>query len=151
MGKKQVVQKTKEEVAEEAKRIETKRAERISKTAGSKKISKGKIYIKVSYNNTFITVTDIKGNVIAWMTAGSLGFSGPKKSTPFAASRVAEAIAEKLRRTGPLDVEVYIRGIGGGRGSAIRTLASRGFNISMIKDITPIPHNGPRAKKPRRV
>lgn len=150
MGKKQVVQKTKEEIAAEAKKIEEKSAKQVSK-GGKRKIEKGRIYIKISYNNTFISVTDTQGNLIAWMTAGSLGFSGPKKSTPFAASKVAEAIAEKLRRTGPFDVEIYVKGIGGGRDSAIRALATRGFNISAIKDVTPIPHNGPRAKKVRRV
>ncbi len=150
MGKKQIVEKTKEEIAAEARHVESKRAERVSKGA-KKKIEKGRIYIKASYNNTFVAVTDTEGNMLAWMTAGSLGFSGPKKATPFAASKVAEAIAEKLQRTGPFEVEVYARGIGSGRDSAIRTLAAKGFNITAIKDVTPIPHNGPRRKKPRRV
>jgi small subunit ribosomal protein S11 len=98
-----------------------------------------------------ITVTDEKGNVLTWMSAGSLGFSGPKKSTPFAAAKVAEAIAQKLEKTGPLNVEILVRGVGGGRDSAVRTLAAKGFNILAIKDVTPIPHNGPRPPKVRRV
>lgn len=152
MGKKQVVAKTKEEIVEEQKQIEEKRAKQISKAAKFKgKIEKGRIYIKASYNNTFISVADEKGNILAWMTAGSLGFSGPKKATPFAASKVAEAIAEKLSKTGPFKVEVYVKGIGGGRDSAIKTLAAKGFEITAIKDVTPIPHNGPRPPKVRRV
>lgn len=150
MGKKQVAQKTKEEIAEEARLVEEKRVARVSKKSG-KKIAKGRVFIKASYNNTFITVTDVKGNVVVWMTAGSLGFSGPKKATPFAASKVAEAIAEKLQKTGPTEIEIYIKGIGGGRDSAIKTLASRGFEITAIKDVTPIAHNGPRPPKVRRV
>ncbi|MEX0690124.1 MAG: 30S ribosomal protein S11 [Candidatus Paceibacterota bacterium] len=151
MGKKQIVQKSKEEVAQEAKVIEEKSAKQVSKTAKKGKIKKGKVYIKASYNNTFVSVTDESGNMIAWMTAGSLGFSGPKKATPFAASKVAEAIAEKLSRTGPFEVDVFVKGIGGGRDSAIKTLASKGFEIKSISDITPLPHNGPRPPKPRRV
>ena len=98
-----------------------------------------------------ITMTDDKGNVITWMSAGGIGFSGPKKATPFAASRVAEAIAEKVQKSGPVDIEVFVKGVGSGRDQAVRALASRGFNITALRDITPIPHNGPRPKKPRRV
>jgi small subunit ribosomal protein S11 len=85
------------------------------------------------------------------MSAGSLGFSGPKKATPFAASKVAEAIAEKVKRSGPMNVEIVLRGIGKGRDSAMRTLTAKGFNITGIRDMTPIPHNGPRPRKVRRV
>ncbi|OGG40125.1 30S ribosomal protein S11 [Candidatus Jorgensenbacteria bacterium RIFCSPLOWO2_01_FULL_45_25b] len=121
------------------------------KQSGKRKHDRGKIYVQATYNNTMMTVTDEKGNVVTWMSAGSLGFSGPKKATPFAASKVAEAIAEKTQKTGPINVEVYVKGVGSGRDSAIRALASKGFQISLLKDITPIPHNGPRQKKPRRV
>ncbi|HMB17453.1 MAG TPA: 30S ribosomal protein S11 [Candidatus Paceibacterota bacterium] len=151
MGKKQVVEKSKEEIAKEQRKIEEKRAKQISKGSKKRKIKKGKVYIKASYNNTFINVTDNEGNTIAWMSAGSLGFSGPKKATPFAASKVAGAIAEKLSRTGPFEVEVFVKGIGPGRDSAIKTLASKGFDIKAIADTTPIPHNGPRPRKSRRV
>ncbi|MDO8574363.1 MAG: 30S ribosomal protein S11 [bacterium] len=117
----------------------------------NKKIQAGRIYIKASYNNTIVTVTDTKGDVLAWVTAGSLGFSGPKKATPFASSKTVAAIAEKLKNTGPIDVEVIVKGVGGGRDSAIRSLINHGFNITTLRDITPIPHNGPRPKKPRRI
>ena len=120
------------------------------KTTG-KKIMRGRVYISASYNNTLITVTDENGNAIAAATAGSLGFSGPKKATPFAASKVIAAIAEKIKKTGLVDIEVIVRGVGGGRDSAVRSLANQGFNILSIKDVTPIPHNGPRPRKVRRV
>ena len=97
-----------------------------------------------------ITVTDENGGVIAWATAGSLGFSGPKKATPFAATKVTSAIVEKVAKTGPHSVDLFVSGIGPGRDSAIRSLASSGFDIKSISDVTPIPFNGPRAKKPRR-
>jgi len=98
-----------------------------------------------------MTVTDLRGNVLTWLSAGSIGFSGPKKATPFAASKVAEAVAEKLERFAPASVEVLIRGVGRGRDAAVRTLAGRGLNIVSLRDVTPIPHNGPRPKKVRRV
>ena len=150
MGKKRVAQKTKEEMIKEGEAVES----AISKGAGksgARKHESGNIYIQASYNNTIITVTDIRGDVLTWMSAGSLGFSGPKKSTPFAASKVAEAIAEKVYKTGPGSVDVFVKGVGSGRDSAVRSLANKGFNIQRIKDITPIPHNGPRRKKARRV
>lgn len=148
MGKKKIVQKGEAaaapkngEPAAGAEKQETSRA----------RIERGRIYVNASYNNTVFTVTDEKGNVVAWLSAGSLGFSGPKKATPFAASKVAEAIAEKVKRYGPTNVEVYVRGVGRGRDAAVRTLAAKGFVILAIKDVTPIPHNGPRPRKTRRV
>lgn len=115
------------------------------------KFNEGKIFIQSTYNNTIMTVTDKSGNVIAWMSAGSLGFSGPKKATPFAASKVAEAIVQKIEKTGPSTVEICVRGVGSGRDSAVRSFASRGLNITAIKDVTPIPHNGPKPPKTRRI
>ena len=112
---------------------------------------RGRVYVQASFNNTIVTVTDAKGNVITWMSAGSIGFTGPKKATPFAASKIIEAIAEKVKKSGPSVVDVYIRGIGKGRDSAIRTLAAKGFTVNSIKDVTPIPHNGPKPRKVRRV
>ena len=125
-----------------------------SKTTGrsvSKKFERGRVYIKASYNNTTITITDDKGNVIAWNSAGALGFSGPKKATPFAAAKIVAALAEKIQKSGPFTVQVYVSGIGGGRDSALRSLANRGFAILSIRDVTPVAHNGPRPRKVRRV
>lgn len=149
MGKKKVIQQTQEEALQESAKQEV----AMSKVKVSKKksITKGKIFIKASYNNTLITVTDDKGNAIVASSAGALGFSGPKKATPFAASKIVAAITEKLKKTGLSDVDIYVRGIGSGRDSAIRSFANQGFNILSIKDVTPIPHNGPRPKKVRRV
>ena len=117
----------------------------------SKSIDSGRVYINVSFNNTMITVTDQNGNVVTWGSAGSLGFSGPKKATPFAAQKVVATIAEKIAKTGPFNVDVIVSGVSVGRDSAIRSLINHGFNISSIKDVTPIPHNGPKPKKVRRV
>lgn len=117
----------------------------------SRKVGEGRVYINASYNNTTITVTDLQGNVLAWASAGSLGFSGPKKATPFASSKVIAAIAEKIQATGPHDLQIIVKGIGSGRDSAIRSLINHGFNILSIKDATPVPHNGPRPPKTRRV
>lgn len=119
--------------------------------ARAKKVQEGRVYINASYNNTVITVTDMTGNVLTWASAGSLGFSGPKKATPFASSKVIAAIAEKIQVTGPQDIYIIAKGIGSGRDSAIRSLINHGFNILSIKDATPIPHNGPRPAKVRRV
>lgn len=116
-----------------------------------KKISHGKVYINASYNNTIVSVTDEKGNLIAWATAGSLGFSGPKKATPFAASKIMAVVTEKLKAAGATDLDVIVRGVGSGRDSAVRSLLNQGFNILSIRDVTPVPHNGPRPRKTRRV
>lgn len=117
----------------------------------SKKVDEGMVYVNASYNNTVITVTDLQGNVLAWSSAGALGFAGPKKATPFASSKVIATIAEKLKATGPHKVGVVVKGVGGGRDSAIRSLINQGFDVLSIKDATPIPHNGPRPRKVRRV
>ena len=117
----------------------------------TKKVEEGRVYINASYNNTIVSVTDNKGGVLAWVTAGSLGFSGPKKATPFAASKVVAALAEKLKKLGLLNVEIFVKGVGSGRDSALRSFVNQVFNILSIKDVTPIPHNGPRPPKARRV
>lgn len=142
MGKKKVATQTGDVLAEGKAP-----AEKVS----SRKVEQGKVYVNTSFNNTMITVTDEKGAVLAWGSAGSLGFTGPKKATPFAASKIVAMLAEKLKRTGPVNVEVIIRGIGGGRDSALRSLVNQGFNVLSVRDMTPIPHNGPRPKKVRRV
>jgi len=150
MGKKKVAKKTGEEILKESESVSTAVSEKTGQFA-KHKIENGCIYIQASYNNTIITVTDEKGNVVTWISAGSLGFSGPKKATPFAASRVAEAIAEKIKRSGPFNVHILIRGIGRGRNAAVKSLIAKGLNILSMKDVTPIPHNGPKPPKVRRV
>lgn len=119
--------------------------------AGSLAGKDGRIYIFSSYNNTILTLTDLEGRVLTWLSAGSIGFKGTKKSTPYAASKVAEALTERLKKLGIEKVQIFVKGIGSGRESAIRSIAARGLEITMIKDITPIPHNGPRPPKTRRV
>jgi len=126
-------------------------AEKATAPKRSKKIASGRVYVNASYNNTVITVTDKDGNVVTWATAGSVGFSGPKKATPFAASKIVAVLTEKLRNLGMSELEVYAKGIGGGRDSAIRSLINNGFNVVSIRDVTPIPHNGPKPPKVRRV
>lgn len=115
-----------------------------------KKLSSGIVFIRATYNNTRVTFTDKKGNVIMWASSGNLGFKGAKKGTPFAASKVSELIVDKAKMIGVNEVDVEISGVGGGRESALRTVGAK-VDISSIKDTTPIPHNGPRPKKPRRV
>lgn len=150
MGKKKVAAKSQEELVKKSEAVSATMAGKAA-THISTHVAHGRIYVHASYNNTMITVTDDHGAVVAWMSSGSLGFSGPKKATPFAASKVAEAIAEKVKKSGPVNVEIFVRGIGKGRDSAIRTLAARGFTVEGVKDVTPVPHNGPRPRKVRRV
>ena len=108
-------------------------------------------YVQCSFNNTIVSITDDHGGVIAWASAGSVGFKGTKKGTPFAAQVTAERCANKAKESGVRQVTVFVRGPGSGRETAIRALQAAGFNISMIRDVTPIPHNGCRPPKPRRV
>ena len=150
MGKKKITKQSAEEALKESAVLESAISKEKSK-AVAKKFENGRIYINCSYNNTVISITDDKGNLIAWSSAGSLGFSGPKKATPFAASKIVATLAEKLRKSGPVNVGVFLNGVGGGRDSALRSLVNHGFNILGIKDVTPMPHNGPRSKKVRRV
>lgn len=151
MGKKKVIQKTEEQIIKESEVVEKEAAKTTSKQTGSKKIETGKVFINASYNNTLITVTDKNGNVIFWVSSGSLGFSGPKKATPFAASKAVAALAEKMKKTGFNNLEIVVKGVGSGRDSAIRSFSNQGFNIVSVKDVTPVPHNGPRPPKVRRV
>lgn len=150
MGKKKVIKQTGEEALKETTKVEAALVKTGGKTSG-KQLIKGAVYIKATFNNTIVTVTDAVGNTITWASAGSIGFAGPKKATPFAASKVISAIAEKLKKTGLSSVDIFVSGVGSGRDSAIRSLANQGFNITSIRDITPIPHNGPRPPKVRRV
>jgi small subunit ribosomal protein S11 len=116
-----------------------------------KNISTGVVHIQSTFNNTIVTITDSGGNVLAWSSAGVQGFKGSRKSTPFAAQMAAEDAAKKAREHGLKTVEVYVKGPGPGRESALRALQATGFNVVMIKDVTPIPHNGCRPPKRRRV
>lgn len=116
-----------------------------------KKLDSGILHIQSSYNNTRVSLTDTKGDVICWSSSGSLGFKGAKKGTPYAAAQVGEIIGEKAKLMGVRDVDVVIKGVGGGRESSVRAFAGKGINLKTITDETPIPHGGPTPKKPRRV
>ena len=116
-----------------------------------KNIEKGAAHISATFNNTIITITDVNGNAISWASAGELGFKGSRKSTPFAAQSAAEAAGKAAMEHGLKSVEVYVKGPGSGREAAIRALQSAGLEVNMIKDVTPIPHNGCRPPKRRRV
>ena len=116
-----------------------------------KNIANGIVHIQSTFNNTIVTITDSGGNVVAWSSAGVQGFKGSRKSTPFAAQLAAEDAAKKAKEHGMRTVEVYVKGPGPGRESALRALQATGFNVVMIKDVTPIPHNGCRPPKRRRV
>jgi small subunit ribosomal protein S11 len=128
----------------QAKKTTTRRRER-------KNIDKGQAHIHSSFNNTIVTITDVQGNAISWASSGGLGFKGSRKSTPFASQMAAETAAKAAMEHGLKSVEVYVKGPGSGREAAIRALQTAGLEISMIKDVTPIPHNGCRPPKRRRV
>lgn len=121
------------------------------KNVSFRQVSSGRAYIKASYNNTLVTLTDQNGNVLSWSAAGQCGFKGPKKSTPYAASIIVKSACEKAKKYGLKEVAVFVKGIGGGREAAIRALNANSIIVTGIKDVTPIPHNGCRPKKPRRV
>ncbi len=131
--------------------VEEKKKVRKTKKKVTKNIPSAVAHIQATFNNTVITITDKKGDAIVWASSGSSGFSGSKKSTPFAAQVAAEAAAKKAMEHGVKEVEVYVKGPGAGRESAIRALQAAGLSISLIKDVTPIPHNGCRPPKRRRV
>ncbi len=116
-----------------------------------KNIEKGAAHIRATFNNTIVTISDVNGNAVSWASAGELGFKGSKKSTPFAAQMAAETAAKAAMEHGMKTVEVYVKGPGSGRESAIRALQAVGLDITLIKDVTPIPHNGCRPPKRRRV
>ncbi|HZX21332.1 MAG TPA: 30S ribosomal protein S11 [Clostridia bacterium] len=116
-----------------------------------KNIERGRAHIQSTFNNSIVTLTDMQGNVIAWSSAGQLGFKGSRKSTPFAAQMAAEAAAKAAMEQGLKTIEVYVKGPGAGREAAIRSLQAAGLEVNLIKDVTPIPHNGCRPPKRRRV
>ncbi len=127
----------------------------VKKSVTKKKVSRitenGKVYITATFNNTLVTFTNNKGDTVGWSSAGASGFKGTRKSTPFAATTAVEAVARKAIAGGMKSVEVYVKGPGAGRDSALRAIKSAGLSILQIADITPIPHNGPRASKKRRI
>lgn len=114
-------------------------------------VERGKVFITATFNNTIVTVTDMEGNTLSWGSSGMAGFKGARKATPYAATTAVEAVARKAQAQGLREVEVYIKGPGAGRDAALRGLKAVGLHISLIADVTPIPHNGVRAKKKRRV
>ncbi len=144
MGKKRVVKQKGGSVDEGLK------ARSMAKTP-KRKLGEGILHIQSTYNNTRLVLTDKSGNAVAWSSSGSLGFKGAKKGTTFAAGKVGELIADKATAMGVNEVEVVIRGVGSGRESALRAFTTKGIGVTGIKDATPIPHNGPKPRKPRRV
>ena len=143
MGKKRIIEK------------EGAVADGAQATSGSKgsrrRVAHAVLHVQATYNNTLLSLTDPEGNVLAWSSSGSLGFKGAKKGTPFAAAKVGELLGDKGVQVGVKEVDVMVRGVGSGRESSIRAFAGKGISISSIQDLTPVPHNGPRPKKARRV
>jgi small subunit ribosomal protein S11 len=144
MGKKRVASKSGGEVDQGL------RAKSLARAA-KKKIDTGVLYVASTYNNTRVLLTDKKGNAICSSSSGSLGFAGAKKGTPFAAAKVGELIGEKATAIGVREVDVVVKGVGAGRESAIRAFSGKGIGLLSIRDITPVPHNGPKPPKPRRI
>jgi len=149
MGKKRIIKKNEEEILKEKEKVDINTTKELK--LPFKRIKEGKVIIFSSYNNTIFTLTDFKGNVLGWTSAGSIGFKGTKKSTPFAASKVAGVMLEMIKKLGIDSIAILVKGVGSGRDSAIRSLTTKGLNIISIKDITPIPHNGCRPPKVRRL
>jgi small subunit ribosomal protein S11 len=143
MGKKRIVKKVGEEGEGQPKQTVS--------SVSKKRVETGILSVQSTYNNTKIILTDAKGNTLCWSSSGSLGFKGAKKGTPFAAAKVGEVLAAKAQAIGIKEVSVTVRGVGSGRESGIRGFLSKGINLTSIKDTTPVPHNGPKPKKPRRV
>ena len=144
MGKKRIIQKTDLTTEEGI-------AAAIKTGSPKKKLEEGEVHIQSTYNNTIVTISDMKGNVIMAASAGSLGFRGAKKSTPYAATKVAEFLGEKSKIVGIKKFNIFVKGVGAGREAAVRSFIAQGFDAGFIRDVTPVPHNGPRAPKPRRV
>lgn len=141
MGKKRIVKTGSEQGAEKAAPAKSSKI----------KAESGILYVQSTYNNTKLILTDKKGNALCWSSSGALGFKGAKKGTPFAAAKVGETLALKAQPLGMKEVDVVVKGVGSGRESSIRGFVSKGINITSVKDVTPVPHNGPKPKKPRRV
>jgi small subunit ribosomal protein S11 len=144
MGKKRIIKKS-------GKGLDQGRKDRALSKAVKKRLERGVLHVEATFNNTKVVLTDDAGNAVISSSAGALGFSGARKSTPYAATKVGELIGERAVVIGVKEASVIIRGVGAGRESALRGFASKGIGIRSIKDATPVPHNGPRAPKPRRV
>jgi small subunit ribosomal protein S11 len=142
MGKKKIAQKGGDDVAVKASN---------SKKLSKKKVDSGILHVRSTYNNTTVLLTDKKGNALSSSSSGALGFKGAKKGTPFAAAKAAEILAERAEQVGLKRVDVIVKGVGAGRESAIRGFVSKGIQINSLVDMTPVPHNGPKKPKPRRV
>ena len=151
MGKKRVAEETQEELLKASDKVDAGIARASKKAKKMRALQGGSIHIRVSYNNVMITITNREGDVLSWATSGSVGFKGPRKSTPYAASKVVEAVFERLGNITMDDANIYIRGMGGGRDGALRSIVGRGTSIATIQDVTPIAHGGPRPRKARRV
>lgn len=147
MGKKRIVKQTGKSGGGKSTALKSRFLSRASK----RKIEAGILHVQSTYNNTRVSLTDKKGNLICSLSSGALGFKGAKKGTPFAAAKAGELIGETAKDMGVKTVEIVVKGVGAGRESSIRSFISRGIHIDSIKDMTPIPYNGPRPKKPRRV
>ncbi len=145
MGKKRIV-KTEDTKTEEGAKTPAAPA-----ASSKKRYDTANLYVQSTYNNTKVVLTDVKGNTLAWSSSGSLGFKGAKKGTPFAAAKVGELLGTKAQTMGVREVAVVINGVGSGRESAVRGFISKSIGISSVKDVTPVPFNGPKPKKPRRV
>ena len=143
MGKKRIVKKEGEEGAAGAKTAVS--------SLSKKRADVGILAVQSTYNNTKVILTDVKGNTLCWSSSGSLGFRGAKKGTPFAAAKVGETVGTKAQAIGIKEVSVVVKGVGSGRESGIRGFLSKGIGLTSIRDMTPVPHNGPKPKKPRRV
>ena len=144
MGKKRIIKTS-------GKGLDQGRKERALSKASKKRFERGILHVEATFNNTKAVLTDEKGNAVMSSSAGALGFSGARKSTPYAAAKVGELLGEKAAIIGLKEASVIIRGVGAGRESALRAFAGKGITIRAIKDATPVPHNGPRPPKPRRV
>jgi len=153
MGQQKIKNPLAEAEKEEAKEAPEKevKAKITSKKKTKRQVTSGRAYVKATYNNTVITFTDQNGDTLTQCSAGQVGFRGPKKSTPYAAGIIVQKAAERVKPYGLKEVNVFVKGVGGGREAAIRSINTNGINVLSIKDVTPIPHNGCRPKKPRRV
>ena len=147
MGKKRIIKKTGNTGNSKNSALKSRFLTRGSK----KKIDTGVLYVRSTYNNTMVSLTDLKGDLVCTSSSGALGFRGAKKGTPFAAAKIGELIGDMAKSLGVKTVNVIVKGVGAGRESSIRGFISRGIHIESIRDMTPIPHNGPKPKKPRRV
>jgi small subunit ribosomal protein S11 len=144
MGKKRIVKKGGQQVDQGLK------SRSLAKSL-KKKVVTGTLYVESTYNNTKVSIADTDGNVLAWSSSGALGFKGAKKGTPFAASKIGDLLGEKSAGAGIKEVHVIVKGVGGGRESVIRAIMAHNIEVLSIKDKTPVPHNGPKPKKPRKI